>query len=99
MPTQDVTLEQLTWHTLDVRKLASLCSDDELMLAVAKLRDAMNKAPDRILEARHDALLAVIAERRSGSSKRRALPFFSIYQGKQWAIDRLSGLKYMEAAP
>lgn len=92
MTEQQIPLELLTSQAIEVREVGRVCSDEEIVLAIARARDALNAHEDPVLRSRHDALVALSSDRSTGRAKRRFLPFFSIYQGKQWAVDKLSGI-------
>lgn len=92
--TPKVSLEVITDDVLVVREVARLCKDEDLILAIARLRDELAKheggAPR--LEARHQAIQQILAERGAGKNKRVWWAWGSAYQGTQWAVLKLTGL-------
>ena len=88
------SLEAITAAMLDVREYARVCKDGDLMLAMARLRDVMAKAPqdDPVLQARYQTLGAILNEREAGRSKRVWWAAASAYLGPEWAVRKLTRL-------
>jgi hypothetical protein len=88
------TLEDITAAMLDVREQARVCKDGDLMLAMARLRDVMAKAPqdDPLLQARYQTLGLLLNERAAGQNKRVWWAPASAYLGPEWAVRKLTRL-------
>lgn len=88
------TLEAITAAMLDVREYARVCKDGDLLLAMARLRDVMAKAPqdDPILQARYQTLGTILREREAGQNRRVWWAGASAYLGPEWAVKKLTRL-------
>jgi ParB-like chromosome segregation protein Spo0J len=88
------TLEAITAAMLDVRHQARVCKDGDLMLAMARLRDVMAKAPqdDPLLQARYQTLGVLLNERAAGRNLRVWWAAASAYLGPEWAVKKLTRL-------
>lgn len=88
------TMEAITAAMLDVREQARVCKDGDLLLAMARLRDAMAKQPqdDPLLQARYQTLGLILREREAGKNRRVWWAPASAYLGPEWAVRKLTRL-------
>lgn len=89
----DGSLEYVAAHVVDVLKVAQHCKTEEMFLAIARLKDAMANETTPARQARLQTLESCLADRLSGKTKRSWFAFASMYQGQQWAVQRLSGIE------
>jgi len=99
----DRRLEDITQQIIAMLVVARVCKDEDIMLSIARLRDAMNRSDlsgstadeHNAMRARHDALERLLQERKEGRNRRRwwSGTGFSDYEGTAWAVERLSGLQ------
>lgn len=88
------SLEAIAAAMLEVRDRARVCKDGDLVLAMARLRDVMAKAPqdDPVMQARFQTLAAIARERAAGRSLRVWWAPASAYLGPEWAVKKLTRL-------
>lgn len=89
-----MSLEELTSLAVEVRKLATICTNDDLIVALARLKDALagKYSGEPTLMVRHNAIESILIDRQSGKSKRSVWFVFTVYQGHKWAVSKLSGI-------
>ena len=91
---KNTSLEGITAVMLDFRDKARVCKDGDLLLAMARLRDAMAKMPqdDPLLQARYQTLGHILREREAGQNRRVWWAAASAYLGPEWAVGKLTRL-------